>query len=118
MVYRQVVADLKDMKVGKHPDRNALIRYSRLWVRWKQADVFLQKYGESYPIKNANGEVKCFMPFPQVSLVNKLSVLLLRLEQEFGLTPSARARINVEVKPAETDPMAELISKMRSRSAN
>ena len=100
-VYRQVAADLRAMGIGKKPDVNALVRYARLWVRWKQADEFLQKYGDSYPLKafDKNGceKIKCFMPFPQVSIVNKLSVLLLRLEQEFGLTPSARTNIKVDI---------------------
>ena len=105
-VYRQIVKDLGTMGVGKRPDHRPLLRYSRLWVRWKRADLHLQKYGESYPIKNADGSVKCFVQFPEVSIVAKLSVLLLRIEQEFGLTPSARARITVDIA-APDDPLAK-----------
>lgn len=101
--YRQVVKMLTAMNVGKAPDANAVARYARLWVRWRQADTFIQKYGESYPLYDKNGKPKCFMPFPQVAIINKLSILLLRLEQEFGMTPAARTRIQVDV-PESTQP--------------
>ena len=43
---------------------------------------------------------------PQVSIANKLALALTRLEQEFGLTPSARARIDVKVEPKEPGPLS------------
>ncbi|KKM65637.1 hypothetical protein LCGC14_1489240, partial [marine sediment metagenome] len=70
---------------------------------------FVQKYGLSFPMKriigkgkDATTEIIGFQPFPEVTQRNKLSVELRRLEAEFGLTPAARARIEVEVteKPA------------------
>jgi P27 family predicted phage terminase small subunit len=104
-VWKQVVPMLATMGVLANTDGNALARYCRLWVRWKQADAFIQKYGETYPLKDEKGKVKCFQQHPQVGIVNKLSTTLLRLEQEFGLTPASRSRINVDVKvpPTQND---------------
>ena len=48
-----------------------------------------------YPIKNDAGKVKCFQQWPQVAIANKLAQQLTRLEQEFGMTPSARSRIQL-----------------------
>jgi P27 family predicted phage terminase small subunit len=101
-VWKQLVSMLADLGVLANTDGNALARYCRLWGRWKQADAFIQKYGETYPLKDNDGKVKCFQQHPQVGIVNKLSASLLKLEQEFGLTPASRSRINVEVKVPET----------------
>ncbi len=108
--WRQIVPLLRTLGALARIDGNALARYCCLWVRWKQAHAFIRKYGESYPVKdvkktghNAKGKpvyeesIRCFMPFPQVTLANQLAKQLLSLEQQFGLTPSARSRLNVAV---------------------
>lgn len=84
------------MKVLTKIDGNALARYCQLWSRWIRAEQFLQKYGDTYPLKDESGNVRCFMPWPQVAIANKLSQSLTRLEQEFGLTPSSRTRIQTD----------------------
>ncbi len=87
---------LTTMRVLSLLDANSLSRYCQLWSRWRKAEQFLQKFGTTYPLKDGSGAIKCFMPFPQVSEAQKLSLALTRLEQEFGMTPSARSRIQVE----------------------
>src|SRR4051794_12760174 len=87
---------LDGMGVLSRVDRDALTLYCRLWSRWRKAEAFLESKGEVYTIKDEQGRVKCVMPFPQVSIANKLVQQLIRLEQEFGMTPSARSRIQVE----------------------
>jgi P27 family predicted phage terminase small subunit len=95
-VWAQVIPLLEEMGVLTRADTNALARYCQLFARWKKAELFIQRFGESYPCKSGNGIVKCFLPFPQSGLSLKLSIALTRLEQEFGLTPSARSRIEVD----------------------
>ncbi len=82
-------------------DRNALARYCDAWSRWQNAAAFLDKHGDAYPIKGTDGTLKYMQQFPQVSIYHKLAAVLLRLEQEFGMTPSARTAI--VVKPDEAD---------------
>ena len=48
-----------------------------------------------YPLRSDDGKVKCFMQWPQVAIAHKLAQQLTRLEQEFGMTPSARTRVQV-----------------------
>jgi P27 family predicted phage terminase small subunit len=88
-----VVPMLVSMGVLTKIDGNALSRYCRLWSRWKNAEAFIDKHGMAYPLKGEDGKVKCLQQFPQVAIAGKLSQQLTRLEQEFGMTPSARARI-------------------------
>lgn len=79
-VWRQLAGELAAMGVGRRPDSNTLARYCVLWVEWKTT-------------RN-----------------NKLCPMLLRLEQEFGLTPAARAKIEIDVPARDT--ATELRSKL------
>ncbi|MCK6483035.1 MAG: phage terminase small subunit P27 family [Phycisphaerae bacterium] len=93
----QLVPLLETMGVLTRIDGHALARYCRLWSRWRKAEAFLDKHGEMYPIKDDSGtKTKCFIQWPQVSIALKLAQQLTRLEAEFGMTPSARARIQLQ----------------------
>ena len=91
--WRQLVPQLVAMRVLAAVDRNALARYCTLWSRWKTAEVFLQKHGSVYTLKGDDGSVRCVQQFPQVAIAHRLALALGRLEAEFGMTPSGRARI-------------------------
>lgn len=95
-VWAQMVPILDAMGVLTIADTNALTRYCQMFARWKKAEQFIQQFGETYPVKSGTGVVKCFFQWPQVNLAQKLSTALTKLEQEFGLTPSARSRIDVK----------------------
>src|SRR5262245_41995306 len=87
----KLVPQLDAMGVLTQIDCNALARYCRLWARWRRAEAFIEKHGEMYPLKDDRGKIRCFQQFPQVATANKLAQQLTRLEQEFGMTPLARA---------------------------
>lgn len=87
---------LELMGVLSRADGHALARYCRLWSRWRKAEAFIDKHGEMYPLKDDAGGTKCFAQWPQVAIANKLAQQLTRLEAEFGLTPAARSRIQLE----------------------
>jgi P27 family predicted phage terminase small subunit len=55
--------------------------------------LFLAKNGSVYPLKDEQGKLKCLVQVPQVAIAHKLGMALSRLEAEFGMTPSARSRI-------------------------
>lgn len=103
--WKQLVAVLKETKVLTVADGNALARYCVMWCEWWKCDAFVKKYGISFAIKRVvdrgkpteTTEIMGFQPFPELTQRNKLSVELRRLEAEFGLTPAARARIQVGV---------------------
>ncbi len=101
--WRQLVPQLEAMGVLTLIDANALARYCRLWSRWRQAEAFLDQKGPVYPLKDERGKIKCVMPWPQVAIASKLAQQLTRLEQEFGMTPAARTRIQVSVGDAGDD---------------
>ena len=88
-MWRKVAPMLFRMGVLSKADANALERYCRTYSLWRQADEFIEKNGLAYPTKDASGRVTSLQQFPHVGIANKLSLALTRLEQEFGLTPSA-----------------------------
>jgi len=94
-MWDKLVPHLESMGVLSRIDGNALARYCRLWSRWRKAEAFIDLRGEIYPLKDEGGQVKCFQQWPQVAIASKLALQLTRLEQEFGMTPSARSRIQV-----------------------
>ena len=102
-VWRQVIAMVKKLDVVRETDANALERYCVLWVRWRRASEYIEEKGEVYELTDKEGDLRCAMQWPQVAIVNKLSILLLRLEQEFGLTPAARAAVKVDVPQNTSD---------------
>ncbi len=106
--WRRLIPLLEQMNVLTRIDGNALARYCQLWSRWKRAELFIQKHGDTYPIKDEKGKIRCLQQFPQVAIANKLAQQLTRLEQEFGLTPSARSRITqVSGRPLDLRSEAE-----------
>ncbi len=104
--WKQLLPQLQKMGILSRIDSNALVRYCRSWSRWIRAEQFIEKHGECYPLKDGNGKTKCLAAFPQVASANKLGMLLTKLEQEFGMTPSARTRIEVP-DPLTYDPLLD-----------
>jgi P27 family predicted phage terminase small subunit len=76
-------------------DANSLSRYCILWCRWREIEDDMRQHGQTRA-PTEGGAMR-----PQVRIADKLCSQLLRLEQELGLTPSARARIHVPDKGAE-----------------
>lgn len=124
-IWDEIVPILDNMGVLTLADGNALTRYCSMFVRWWKAEEFLQKNGDSYPIyqttkggelvydKNGRKILRYMQQWPQVSIAKSLNASLLRLEQEFGLTPAARAGLSIGGKRQESgDPFEQL---MRSR---
>jgi len=69
-------------------DRNALARYCQVWARWKSCELFLSEHGSVSD--GADGSAK---EVPQSALALRLGDALTKMEDRFGLTPSARASI-------------------------
>jgi P27 family predicted phage terminase small subunit len=74
-------------------DGGQLERYCRYFVRWRQIEASLEKYSATGPhLILANEELgPVFSKLSRESL--RLDAALKQIEREFGLTPSARARL-------------------------
>ena len=94
-VWKRLVPHLRAMRVLTLVDADALAAYCHTYVRWRDAEDFLSKHGMVYPIRDDQNRVKCMQQFPQVSIARNLLLVMRAYQQEFGLTPAARARIVV-----------------------
>lgn len=110
-VWHLLIPQLAAVGLVTKLDRNALTMYCRLFSRWVQAEKFLQERGTSHPLrrvtKDGDGKERVivvgFQIFPQVREADSLASQLLRLEQNFGLTPSARASLQTSVEKKQDD---------------
>jgi len=98
-----LIPPLDRMGVLAKIDGNALARYCRLHSRWRDAEEFLQKQGDTYLAKDADGRVTGVKAYPHARIAAQLSEQLLRLEQHFGMTPAARARLSAPREDEGTD---------------
>jgi len=89
----QIIPALANMGVAKGVDANALSRYCTIFARWRECEEFLIRHGTTFPLKNSEGKLVEVKEFPQVGRSGRLADQLLRLEQQFGMTPSARANL-------------------------
>lgn len=93
--WRQLIPELKRMGVLTIVDGDALAAYCQIWARWKEAELFIQKHGPVVAIKHKDGSLKYLQQVPQVAIARTLLQLLNRFQQEFGMTPASRSRIEV-----------------------
>jgi P27 family predicted phage terminase small subunit len=84
-------------------DAFPLERYCDLLVRYRRLADYVAKNGEVFEGSTDRGS-HYIQQRPEVGIINKLATMLLKLEQEFGLTPSARAKIVAGAEADNDDP--------------
>ena len=100
-VYDQLCDKLRALGVLAIADGYSLERYSVLYVRFWTASEVIRKQGETIVVTDRNGAPKAEELRPESKLTIQLADKLLKLEQEFGLTPSSRAGIKLERQQIE-----------------
>lgn len=98
-IWKQLIPLLEDMGTLYACDVHALSLLCRTWSRWRQAEEFIMEKGEVYPIKDSKGKMRELRKFPQVAIASDTARMLNRMLAEFGLTPSARSRIELPTNP-------------------
>ena len=91
------------------------VRYCDMLPRWLDAKKFIDEHGETYEVLNpvfeyegksrviVDYKVKTINLHPKAKLYLEYNRALQRLEQEFGLSPSARTRIQaIEAESEDT----------------
>ena len=109
--WKRVAPELDKLGLLTTIDMAALAGYCESFAQYKEAIEFIHKHGPVYPIKDENGKVKYLQQVPQVSIANKSLNNIRMMCAEFGLTPSARARMTVPGTKEEEDDMERLLSK-------
>ena len=97
--WHEIAPQLFDMRVLDDVDRTALGRYCVAYAAWREAEETIAVRGKVYPVLKPDGTLKIMRKSPYVELAFEASREMSRLESEFGLTPSARASLKVEMAP-------------------
>jgi P27 family predicted phage terminase small subunit len=113
-VWRLVVEHLKPMGILGKMDTNALGRYCVIFTEWRRAAQFVERHGQTISTKGPKDRLFIRL-LPQVRLMIALGEQLLRLEHEFGMTPSARASFGLEFegKGKQTGEAGKILGKGR-----
>jgi P27 family predicted phage terminase small subunit len=85
-------------------DRAALAAYCQAYGRWAMAEAIVNKKGEI--VKTTNGNI---IQNPYLSVANRAMEQMLKIEVEFGMTPSSRSRIKVDISDDREKSLAELL---------
>lgn len=87
--WRELTALLAEAQILTRLERDALTVYCQTWAEWTAATRKLQKFGSvikapsGYPVQS-----------PYVAIANQAKLHLRGLLADFGMTPSARARVS------------------------
>lgn len=100
-VYDETVEKLRHMGVLAITDGATLERYAATTVRYWTNAEFIRERGDFF-MRDGN-----IHQYPQVALVNQLGAALLKMEQEFGLTPCSRPKIQMEKTQLENKSKAK-----------
>ena len=115
-VWFQMVPRLVALNVLTRIDGGALARYCDAFIQWKRAAEFLNGHDLVYPLKDSTGRVTGLAPYPQNALYEKFARILDHLEQAFGLTPSARTRIQVSTGNKQAQDSERLLKLLPHRA--
>lgn len=108
-VFDATVAKVHALGIASSADDATINRYAWYTVQWWKCAEFIRRHGTVYTTKNDDGSIKYVGQLPQVSQVNKFGEQLLKIEREFGLTPSARTRINANQDKEDEDDLSRLL---------
>jgi P27 family predicted phage terminase small subunit len=95
------------MKIEAAADRQALEILCSAYEEWRAARAIVVAEGFTYERTTAEGEV-LIVKRPEVSIAADAMRRVHRLQLEFGLTPSARSRVDA-ADHAPVDPMEEYL---------
>lgn len=107
--WRRMSKVLETIGVLTDVDLAAFSGYCQAYSRWKEAEEFLTKHGTIF--KTPSGYIQ---QVPQVSIAQTYLKIMKDFCSEFGLTPSARTRINIgSDKNNSEDPMEEILRSVK-----
>ena len=93
--WNELVPKLEAMRVLTTADADTLARYCLYHEQFVKYADQIRRGLDVLVIKDQNGKVKYVQSTPAATMFVKLGQSMLRIEQEFGLTPSARAGMSV-----------------------
>lgn len=110
--WHRVGTQLLSLGLMTELDKDALAGYCQTYADWRKHLAFLQEYGSTYVLRDSNGGPRYFGQHPQVSMARQALRELRAFQAEFGMTPSGRARLDIQLPTLPGDAEEALASEM------
>jgi P27 family predicted phage terminase small subunit len=76
-------------------DQTPLAAYCACYAEWEKAQRFVQENGQVVTLRDDKGNVRSVIPAPEVGIAVRMLDKVRQFAAEFGMTPSARGRIEL-----------------------
>lgn len=90
-IWNYVTKILDDIGIIENVDRNMIARYAVTYNRWLKALEMSRKYEDV----RLDPKTHRPMEMPHAKLMARLEHTLIMIEREFGMSPTARARLSI-----------------------
>ena len=97
--WNRIEPDLIELGLLTNIDVNILAIYCDAYAKYIEASQYIQQHGMVMEYENKNGVVN-LVANPYVAVANKYSTIIKKYCEEFGLTPTSRAKISIPKKAA------------------
>ncbi len=104
--WRRLVKELEPLGLLTVIDGMALATLCEEWATYKWAQGVLTEHGHTYEYTNKAGEAN-LIARPEVAIARNAFMAIKAMCAEFGLTPSARSRIRVDLPKQQADEYEE-----------
>lgn len=108
--WKRLSRELERLGLLTAVDGTAFAAYCQAYSRWRQAEEAIRR--EGMVVTTESGYP---MPHPAVKIAEKAMQLIRAFCTEFGLTPSARARMALPGRKDEEDPFEEYLRHGKAR---
>jgi len=109
--WHRITAELKTLRIITAIDRAVLVAYCQAWGDYVKACGEVEKEGEVLFSDKGNAYQN-----PWMGIKTSAMDRMLRISSEFGMTPSARSRLKVEM-PTEDDEMKSILTRKREKGS-
>jgi P27 family predicted phage terminase small subunit len=92
--WSELVPKLLSMGVMTNADIDTIARYCAMHEQYLKYLDQVRRGLDVLVMRDESGRVKYMQSTPAATMMTKLAASMLRIEQEFGLTPSARSQIS------------------------
>ena len=99
--WNRVAPTLQSIGLFTEADFRALEMYCDSYSRWRKARLMLAKEGMSVGTRNGYRQKS-----PHITTIKESFTQMLQMMTEFGMTPSARAGMDVPTPPDAANPFA------------
>lgn len=100
-IWALVIADARNSPTWRDANVLPLARYCAAFDRYLTLHDWLADKGingATFPVKDSKGNVRNVAELPQAKELRQLHEMLLRLEEQFGLVPHARAKLEASAR--------------------